>query len=88
MSLKILNFEEKNISKVKIFIIHVFCCFNKKKYFLITILFFNKKKIMIIKRNILKNLNNLNKKLKKFISRDNLHFLINFFFLYKNMVFY
>jgi hypothetical protein len=43
---------------------------------------------MIIKRNILKNLNNLNKKLKKFISRDNLHFLINFFFLYKNMVFY
>ena len=37
---------------------------------------------MIIKRNILKNLNNLNKKLKKFISRDNLHFLINFFFFY------
>jgi hypothetical protein len=42
---------------------------------------------MIIKRNIFKNINNLNKKLKKFISRDNLHFLINFFFYIKTWFF-
>jgi len=42
---------------------------------------------MIIKRNILKNINNLNKKLKKFISRDNLHFLINLFFFIKTCFF-